>query len=447
MFSEFNSELSNYGEISKGFNFFTNKEKTYPNSAQDYANKNGGKEGFVFDVYLKIENPLHLKYSGHQYYTPIDYYDTNFKEIKKQYNSGDYDGIIIENTDKNIDDSILYAVKNSEQIKSVGNQGIFDENNPNIYYQKNNNIPVEIAKKYDFIYNKITGEKIDIVLNENIKNDNIKPQKLSAKLPFEISKKSSENKKSLIKALKLNDGKTIVAVNENTNQSGVISKNTIEKSISNLYKQDIDYKDKITILYNTKKLCESAELILSHKDVKQDTSLLIKRFANIANVNGKDYLVEIVGKDTGELSIYSINPVNTKNDGNQKRLDKSQQLDTVNNSITHIQDLFKSKLISKYNNDYKNLQQKSNIYFQPAYHGTPHKFDEFSTENIGTGEGAQAHGWGLYFAEDKENIINDYLIAGYNIKEISDKLAELYEKVNEADVEGNRELICLNFRV
>lgn len=41
-------------------------------------------------------------------------------------------------------------------------------------------------------------------------------------------------------------------------------------------------------------------------------------------------------------------------------------------------------------------------YFQSAYHGTPHKFDEFSLDNIGTGEGAQAHGWGLYFAENKD---------------------------------------------
>ncbi len=40
-------------------------------------------------------------------------------------------------------------------------------------------------------------------------------------------------------------------------------------------------------------------------------------------------------------------------------------------------------------------------YNQAAYHGTPYRFDEFSLENIGTGEGAQAHGWGLYFAENK----------------------------------------------
>ena len=37
-----------------------------------------------------------------------------------------------------------------------------------------------------------------------------------------------------------------------------------------------------------------------------------------------------------------------------------------------------------------------------AYHGTPHKVDKFTTAKIGTGEGAQAYGWGLYFAESRE---------------------------------------------
>jgi hypothetical protein len=40
-------------------------------------------------------------------------------------------------------------------------------------------------------------------------------------------------------------------------------------------------------------------------------------------------------------------------------------------------------------------------YNQPAYHGSPHLFDRFSTEKIGTGEGAQAYGFGLYFAGRK----------------------------------------------
>jgi hypothetical protein len=37
---------------------------------------------------------------------------------------------------------------------------------------------------------------------------------------------------------------------------------------------------------------------------------------------------------------------------------------------------------------------------QAAYHGSPHDFDKFSLNKIGTGEGAQAYGHGLYFAED-----------------------------------------------
>lgn len=36
-----------------------------------------------------------------------------------------------------------------------------------------------------------------------------------------------------------------------------------------------------------------------------------------------------------------------------------------------------------------------------AYHGSPVDFDEFSLKYIGNGEGAQAHGWGLYFTLDK----------------------------------------------
>lgn len=36
-----------------------------------------------------------------------------------------------------------------------------------------------------------------------------------------------------------------------------------------------------------------------------------------------------------------------------------------------------------------------------VYHGTPHTFDEFSSSRIGTGEGAQAFGHGLYFAENQ----------------------------------------------
>ncbi len=40
--------------------------------------------------------------------------------------------------------------------------------------------------------------------------------------------------------------------------------------------------------------------------------------------------------------------------------------------------------------------------FHRAYHGSPHDFDRFDISKIGTGEGAQAFGFGLYFAGKKE---------------------------------------------
>lgn len=41
-------------------------------------------------------------------------------------------------------------------------------------------------------------------------------------------------------------------------------------------------------------------------------------------------------------------------------------------------------------------------YAQIAWHGSPHDFDEFDLGAIGSGEGNQAHGWGLYFAKNRE---------------------------------------------
>ena len=53
-------------------------------------------------------------------------------------------------------------------------------------------------------------------------------------------------------------------------------------------------------------------------------------------------------------------------------------------------------------NDLDNLRKKHNYqYYQSAWHGSPHDFDTFDLGAIGTGEGNQAHGWGLYFAKKK----------------------------------------------
>lgn len=66
--------------------------------------------------------------------------------------------------------------------------------------------------------------------------------------------------------------------------------------------------------------------------------------------------------------------------------------------------------------------------FQSAFHGTPHDFDKFTLQKIGSGEGAQAYGWGLYFASSK-NVAEWYRsklsrpvlkIKGFDEKQIED---------------------------
>lgn len=49
-----------------------------------------------------------------------------------------------------------------------------------------------------------------------------------------------------------------------------------------------------------------------------------------------------------------------------------------------------------------NPEQALDMLMQAAWHGSPHVFTQFDLGAIGTGEGAQVHGWGLYFAQNRE---------------------------------------------
>jgi hypothetical protein len=65
-----------------------------------------------------------------------------------------------------------------------------------------------------------------------------------------------------------------------------------------------------------------------------------------------------------------------------------------------------------------------------AFHGSPHDFDRFSRDKIGTGEGAQAYGHGLYFAEQEDvaKQYRDQLANGWRL--------EIRDPLREAGIEG-----------
>ena len=87
----------------------------------------------------------------------------------------------------------------------------------------------------------------------------------------------------------------------------------------------------------------------------------------------------------------------------------------INNSIPNEKDL--DKLRKKYNYQY----------YQSAWHGSPHDFDTFDLGAIGTGEGNQAHGWGLYFAK-KKSVSRNYQ------KELAKRLGTTSPKLFKVEI-------------
>jgi hypothetical protein len=183
----------------------------------------------------------------------------------------------------------------------------FQDDNTNSYKNNEQNV-----KEYNYIHNQITGEKINIEMNDDIKVDKIEPKIISSKLPFKISKKPSDNKKNLIKTLNLRDGNKIQAININTKEQATITSRSIEKSLSNANINTKNYRDFCIILNNIKELFETSEKVLSHKDAKDNLEMDIKRYANITRIGDNNYLLEFVLKDNGNISLYSVDVLDKK---------------------------------------------------------------------------------------------------------------------------------------
>ncbi len=105
----------------------------------------------------------------------------------------------------------------------------------------------------------------------------------------------------------------------------------------------------------------------------------------IPSAYGKDDILKLIGETDKANGIIYVE--------NKSSSPASWLLSPISNLRSNNNILQKSDIVNKY-------FEKERLE-QAAYHGTPHIFDIFSTENIGTGEGNQAHGWGLYFAADK----------------------------------------------
>ena len=64
-----------------------------------------------------------------------------------------------------------------------------------------------------------------------------------------------------------------------------------------------------------------------------------------------------------------------------------------------------------------------------VFHGSPYKFNKFSTRNVGTGDGAKMYGHGLYFTNDI-NLAKNYVPRDFAAE---NKLSELYDAASKVD--------------
>lgn len=76
--------------------------------------------------------------------------------------------------------------------------------------------------------------------------------------------------------------------------------------------------------------------------------------------------------------------------------------------------------------------QYADTFNQKAYHGTPYDFKRFDIGKIGDGVGDQVHGWGLYFAQDRQISENYKEVLGATSGEVS-----IGGKVYTMDDEGD----------
>ena len=76
-----------------------------------------------------------------------------------------------------------------------------------------------------------------------------------------------------------------------------------------------------------------------------------------------------------------------------------------------------------------------------AFHGSPHSFKQFKNEAMGTGEGAQAFGWGHYFTDKKdiaESYVQNRAPDRFRGQDIGTKLMFLENKMDAAPVRSEK---------
>lgn len=143
---------------------------------------------------------------------------------------------------------------------------------------------------------------------------------------------------------------------------------------------------------------ELGEVFTKTEDASKEVQ---ERFANII-ISDLSSILDT--KPAFDLYLNNISEVEARNVEARLKLTPEER---KNSLLQDTEDVARDEQITIENGAGKTVVGDYPLFQVDAYHGTPYSFDRFSTEAIGTGEGRQAFGWGLYFT-DLKSIAENY---------------------------------------
>ncbi len=145
--------------------------------------------------------------------------------------------------------------------------------------------------------------------------------------------------------------------------------------------------------------------------------VIVKREANKYKVEGGEYTqFRAYDVTTKKEPVSSGTSGNDSQNGevNRPALDTDSSRISIRNLLQYVNDNLEQPYVNPdgtpnygiYFGDNETggvmyITPKDTTYEQRAWHGSPYNFDTFDLGAMGKGEGNQAHGWGLYFAKDR----------------------------------------------
>lgn len=182
---------------------------------------------------------------------------------------------------------------------------------------------------------------------------------------------------------------------------------------------------------------------------RKNTIVNYHNLLSAIRINGNYYAVRFVAEEKqGHLTVYprtvylydiimqksstTSRPTQSGNSQAVGQMTSNTAFDTI--SIKDILNGVKDGKGVLYVDNNGNGNYYTQTYNQSAWHGSPHDFDTFDLGAIGTGEGNQAHGWGLYFAK-KKSVSRNYQ------KELSKRLGTTNPKLFKVEIPDEKTML------